>query len=368
MTKFICEPCNYESHDKSNFLKHNSSKKHKEKMHIQQLETQMQLACNKNETFEHIYKCDFCKGIYATAGSLARHRRSCDVRQNLEIKYQKKFDDLKKENETLKRIYKNDIKHYKETINNLKIENQRLQETLNNAGNIIKSSVSTNNYIIKNFKDAPALAAPDDYSRLTYNRPKNSDTEDEDDELLTDSEECISDDPGDRFLDEPNKSHHKNTYNKDKEKFIEKLVYKHKEKILDDYLGKIIVRHYKKKDPAQQSIFNSDTTRLTYIIRELFSNKKIDWTVDKKGIKTTNYIIRPFLKHIVDLIREYVNQKTKIDRKNVDTEALIANFDNLKFANEILHSIEKNELSESVLKKISPHFYFIKNDSGLLKE
>ena len=210
------------------------------------------------------------------------------------------------------------------------------------------------------------MAAPEDYSRLTYDRPKGGN--DSEYELSDTEDESDDDDPGERFIDKDSDGEIHLDKGKEKEKFVEKMLYKHREKILDDYLGKIIVRYYKKKDPNQQSIFNSDTTRLTYIVRELFNNKKIDWTVDKKGIKTTNYIIKPLLKHIDELIREYIDQKTSLNHKEISTTELIANFDNLKSGNEILHSIEKNELSENILKKISPHFYFIKNDSGLLEE
>ena len=377
MDIFKCGPCKYETHDKSNFSKHNSSKKHKEKMHMLRLETQLQQRGNIHETSEHIYQCDFCKGIYSTAGSLARHKKACEVKIKIESSHQDEInslkkeysiiiDNLKKDNQHLKQLYDNDTAHYKNTIDNLKSEINRLQQTLNNAGSIIKTSVSATNYIFKNFKDAPPLSAPEDYSQLTYDRPKGGH---EDEYDLSDTEdEDIDDDPGDRFIDKDSDGEIHIDKGREKEKFVEKLLYKHRQKILDEYLGKIIVRHYKKKDPSKQSIFNSDTTRLTYIVRELFTNKKIDWAVDKKGIKTTNYVIKPLLKHIDELIREYIDNKTALNHKEISTEELIANFDNLKSGNEILHSIEKNELSENVLRKISPHFYFIKNDTGLIEE
>lgn len=388
MSTYKCRPCKYATHDKSNFSKHLSSKKHKEKVVQCCKGTSQEPFGNLLGTTDKLYSCCFCNGIYSTSGSLARHKKVCGQKIDIETSHQTEMDNLKKELHeyynteldrqqseitSLKKDYKHlqqlhntETKHYKDKIETLKEEINRLQETLNNAGNIIKTSVSTTNYIIKNFKDAPALAAPEDYSRLTYDRPKGG-LEDEY-ELSDTEEEQDPDDPGDKFIDPDSDDEIKLDKGREKEKFVEKLLYKHRENILVDYLSRIIVRYHKKKDPSQQSIFNSDTTRLTYIVRELFSNKKIDWRVDKKGIKTTNYIIRPLLKHIDELIREYIDQKTTIDRKTVTTEQLIRNFDNLKSGNEILHSIEKNELSENILKKISPYFYFIKNDSGLLTE
>lgn len=394
MSTYKCRPCKYATHDKSNFTKHLSSKKHQEKVNHITHDSKTIPSRILPEPIEQMFVCCFCEKEYSTSSNLSKHKKVCSVRIEIESSHQTEIDNLKKEFESekmiidgnhkseiiklrteinnlkkdhkhLQQLYDHDTRNLQNTINNLKEEIGRLQETLNNAGNIIKTSVSTTNYIIKNFRDAPALAAPEDYSRLTYDRPKGGH---EDEYELSDTEEEDPDDPGDKFIDKDSDDEIKLDKGREKEKFVEKLLYKHRENILVDYLSRIIVRHYKKKDPSQQSIFNSDTTRLTYIVRELFSNKKIDWRVDKKGIKTTNYVIKPLLKHIDELIREYIDQKTTIDRKTVTTEQLINNFDNLKSGNEILHSIEKNELSENVLKKISPHFYFIKNDSGLLEE
>jgi len=401
MKPYICESCNYETRDKSNFAKHKSSKKHQEKVKQSLNHTSMVHKSFLNDTLENKFECCFCEGLYSSSSSLARHKKSCTEKVILKEDYENKIkehnvqiDNLKKDYIHIKQLYDNDTQHYKETIENmnihykeiienLKLDNNRLQANLNNAGNIIKTSVSTANYIVKNYKDAPVLAAPDDYSKLTYNRPKGTKNEDDNDDLFTDTEETNSNGPGNRFIDKDsdkddeedeldidtdNNNNTNTNTNKDKEKFVEKIIYKHKKKILDEYLGRIIVSHYKKKDPAQQSIWNSDTSRLTYIIRELFNNKKIDWMVDKKGIKTTSYIIKPLLKHIDELISEYIDIKTTIDRETAKTEDLIANFDNLKLGNEILKTIETNELSDNILKRISSYFYFMKNDNGLLEE
>ena len=135
---------------------------------------------------------------------------------------------------------------------------------------------------------------------------------------------------------------------------------------MNKYLGDIIIKYYKKKDPKNQSIFNSDTTRLTYVIRELFDDQQIDWTIDKKGIKTTNYIINPFLDHIDDIIKEYMQNKTTFDRKTATTRELEANFSNLTACGEIIISIEKKELGDEILKYIAPYFYHMKDNKNNL--
>lgn len=80
------------------------------------------------------------------------------------------------------------------------------------------------------------------------------------------------------------------------------LIFYYKKNKLDKYLGDFIVKHYKKDNPELQAMWNSDTERLNYFIRELYNiknnqielkdtneNQKIDiqWIVDRKGLKMT---------------------------------------------------------------------------------
>ena len=335
MTLYKCEPCNYETRDKSNFLKHTSSKKHGEKVNEYKIETLQKPHRNSTKNLEKEYICPFCDLNYSTSSSLARHKRICTERQfsvdeynnqivelkkEIEINNQRHLKDIeniyinhKKEMNHLKALHKQELKASDHQIESLQRENQRLLALVNNAGSIMKSSISTTNYIIKNFKDAPPLAAPEDFSKLTYAN-NDSDNESISDES-TDSETEPIKDMRNAFVEGVNKDivDDESFFDisiKDKEKFVEKIAKYYRKRKISKYLGDIIIKHYKKKDPKDQSIFNSDTTRLTYIIRELFDNQTIDWTVDKKGIKTTNCIINPFLEHIKELIREYMQIKT----------------------------------------------------------
>ena len=375
---YKCETCNYSTDRKFCYERHLLSEKHQEKVKEKVHETSLE----QNRNNAHSYKCCFCDQDYATAGSLARHKKSCSEKKSLENKhheeilalkkkYKEKIKILKKDFEHMHDLHNKDISHFKETNDHLKDEISQLQLNLNNAGHILKASVSTNKYIMRRYKNAPALAPPEDYSKLTYDRPKrNEDDEDNNDHVVSDSEDSLYDGPGDMFVDKDSDAESDEESNRHynmiaaKDKFVEKLIYKQKKKILDEYLGKIIVKHYKKKDLEQQSIFNSDTSRLTYIIRELFDNKTIDWKIDKKGVRTINCIIKPFLKHIDGLIVDYIQARTTFNPVTVKADDLIDKFDNLEHGNAILTAIRTNVLVEEVLKKIAPYFYFIKTDDG----
>ena len=378
MPIYKCTGCDYVTRDKSNFSKHILSNKHKEKeqeiVKINLEEHQRNISKNQNKR----YKCPYCKINYATSGSLARHKRTCETKEDVLNNLQIEIDNLKNEISNLKKSHRKDIKLYLTQIEKLEKENEWLKSTVTGAGSIIKSSMSTANYIISTFKDAPALSPVKDYSKLTYAR--NSTEDDNSDEEMSYSEKMresfvdhdssnsninSDDDLSEKDYGEVGDRFHDEDY--DKEKFIEEITYQYYNKSLSNYLGDIIVKHYKKKDPEKQSIWNSDSTRLTYIVRELFTDDKIDWLVDKKGIKTTNYIITPFLKHIHELAKWYMELKTDFDRKSATTKELQARFSNLKACAEIQIEIEKKILSTEILKYIAPFFYYMKKDDKLLK-
>lgn len=61
------------------------------------------------------------------------------------------------------------------------------------------------------------------------------------------------------------------------------------------FLGDLLVADYNRTDPKEQSVWSTDTTRLTYLIRIVTENGTI-WTTDKTGIHVKNTIIKPFVK------------------------------------------------------------------------
>jgi hypothetical protein len=52
----------------------------------------------------------------------------------------------------------------------------------------------------------------------------------------------------------------------------------------------------------KQPIYNTDSSRYNYVVK-ITGNI---WNEDKSGIKFTDYIIKPLLKYIRDLVEEYI--------------------------------------------------------------
>lgn len=68
-------------------------------------------------------------------------------------------------------------------------------------------------------------------------------------------------------------------YGKDKE-VTNKILCKYVTGVLDEFIGDIIVSHYKKNNPEDQSIWNSDASRLTFLIKDIVGEKS-KWTFTK---------------------------------------------------------------------------------------
>ena len=311
--EFKCEMCNYASHDKFNYKRHEKSKKH-----IEKVNDIPKLSRNYPETIiklsnENKFKCAFCNNEFSNSGNLVRHKISCLEKKQLIDEFNCKLDDQIKINQQKDEI----IKQKDESLSILKSEVAHLKLIVNNSGSIVKTSVSTMAYVIKNFSGAPALESVKDYSAIHFEQ--------------------------------------------DNIGFIENLIHESDHNKLHIYFGDFIIKTYKKENPSDQAIWNSDTSRLTYLIREIIENNKVDWKVDKKGIKTTKFIIEPILEYVNQQIRNYV-ENFDIDYHNDSVRIAENKMMKLKSATEIIQNIEDKVLSDDILKYVAPHFYLNKAD------
>jgi hypothetical protein len=190
-------------------------------------------------------------------------------------------------------------------------ENNILKKMLVSAGSVTETSSRTINYLIKNFNKAPILKKLNDYT------------------ILYDADE--------------------------KDHFIRDIIFYHKTKDLTRYLSNFIIDNYKKEDPKDQAIWNSDTARLTYIIKDLI-NKKEQWLTDKKGVKTNEYIIDPMLQYIKDILKEHVeSENKKILNEKIDNVIKIQQ--DLFIVIDILTCIDNKSLADDIIRYMAPHFY-----------
>ena len=267
--EYQCEPCDYSSNDKSNFLKHNISKKHIKK--TTKIPCSPKLAetrekCSKNVI--DIFSCNFCNFKCSRMSNLTRHKNICAdaIIENKNKEFSIIIENKNKEIDNLKKALDVMTKD-KDALFKLTTDIQ----TTNNT------SVSALNYVIQNHKKAPPLQQLDQKKAKNLLKFKDNDEPFVNDEL------------------------------------VELLIYNFKKKNLDKCIGDMLLKHYKKNDPSEQSIWNSDTSRLTFLIKDIVGDKS-EWVTDKKGVKLIKYVIKPVLELIIYLSKEYIQNQEQLDR------------------------------------------------------
>jgi hypothetical protein len=134
------------------------------------------------------------------------------------------------------------------------------------------------------------------------------------------------------------------------------VVHNYNHKTMHKFLGDIIVDKYKTDEPDDQSVWMSDLSRLSFIIRELKDGNP-EWVKDKSGIKLTKLIITPLMEKVKEMLIDHTN---KLDELNNDPETdEIEAKENVKIMqkiNEIVRDINMNKFNNSILRHIAPEF------------
>lgn len=337
MVNYECKVCSYVTDNKNKYQRHNTTKKHMEKVKTDHDNnnynisnflkfttdshtTHKRLA---NDSINHNYSdnkllCDYCKRPFARYNNLVRHTKSCVTKK----KYQEDNTlkgEIKELNMKLQQ-YEKDAQHHTAENKHYKEEVDYYKNMLMEAGELVKKSVSALTYSIQNYNDAPSIKA-----------------------INIDLIE---------------------TFDGDDKKITEDILSAYKHKTLNKYLGEMILKLYKKEDPKHQSIWNTDNTRLTYLIKELLNNKSSNWVVDRKGIKTIEYLIDPVLEHIKKLLTFYQYNYTVPEKGQNITEMEMV-LENSKKILELINDIDDGIVAKDALKFISSHLKF--NDNKSLK-
>ena len=303
--KYLCVECNYETVDKSNYNKHIKSKGHRKK--LSQIDKSIIINGNKKK-LPGVFMCK-CKKVFKFASGLSRHKKECNG-INVEVQLTTLIEEVK-ECKTKMANYETQLMAYAKSNN----------AVTNNNGNTY--NISVKNYVQQNYPNAPALEGLPDYAKIKY----------ENDEGI----EYSNDD------------------------FVDNLIYHYNDNCLHEYLGNFLIKYYKKENPSEQSIWSSDTSRLTYIVKELLINKKSIWNHDYKGLKTKSYIITPLLKRIKVYIDEYwIAHLDRFKTTNVD------NLNKFNKSYGVIYKIKKdidnNVLGNDIVRYLAPHFYMDKKD------
>jgi len=209
---YTCDCCDYKTNYKRNYDRHLQSKKHICIYSATQMNQNIDIINNTN----HI--CTYCKKSFQHAKNLGKHLKSCINKKQYDQdnEYEKTLKLLTDELKFCKQEnihYKQEIEHYKEDVKHYERDNEYYKILLNNAGGMLKKSISSLSYIVNNFKNAPVIKS------ITINDIDNKDF-------------------------------------KDNKKVIRQLIHNYKHKVLHEYLGNHIIDVYKKQDPNELTLIS----------------------------------------------------------------------------------------------------------------
>lgn len=329
--KFHCDLCEYSTEDRSNFQKHERSEKHLINLKEKQ----------NNDKKNKEIACLNCNRTFSQPSSFHRHKKNCDKDTIVQLKqdYKEKLKSYEEKIKITEFEYKDKIQKYEIELVALKTENAALKDKVidnkemfkiivgendyhkdlvNNAGTIVKTSVNALSYVASNYKEAPAIEKFSNFEIL----------------------------------------------NKDKKyELYEVVMFYFEQNNIGKFFGENIVHIYKKDDPCQQSIWNSDTTRYAYMIREII-NEKTTWSLDKGGHKVREYAVYPILQHVKKDLNGFV---AKMSLKLLDPNA---NFEKIQkqilLAHKIIEQIDNGTICQEIMKYISPFFFLNKGSKKLL--
>ena len=309
---YKCNICNYETYDQSNYIRHKKSKKHlKIFNNLEHFST-----LNKNLLPDELPElpgelpekskliCKYCKSEFKFKSGLSRHQiNRCKLKNNKSIE----DNELKEQNKILMEIIRDQSKI---AVNN---------------SEVTKKSMNIMTYALKHFEEAPPIGLLED---------------DQFDEMV----KClVYDNDGERKTD----------------KTVEEIItFHHKKGTLVKVLGELITNEYKKSDPKKQSIWSSDISRLTFIVKDIIGkSKKSKWITDKKGIHITQTIITPMLDIVKDRLIAFVDELGKMVSKSIkecrNTENILSKMHDV---NVLLVEIKLGKMRMEILRNIAPYF------------
>lgn len=300
MNQYICELCKYSSGNKSNYNKHMKSTKHYKKS-IPVVETIEEKNPKNPKQSKTELKCQFCQREYSTVSNLTKHENKC-AGKKLELhKLQIEMKYKDKELETRGKALESANKKINE-----------LEKALQNTKTAPTYNISIRKLIQTSYPDAPHLAQLNHYSIIH-----------EDDEI----------------------------------DLVQDLIYYYKKNILDKYLGDIIIKYYKKENPRDQSMWSTDSARLNYIVKELMTSKRSQWSEDLKGLRIKQHIIEPLLNYIYEYVNDQIDDlHNQLEKADANTCRKIAYKQTL--LGEIREKILNGILKDDIIKYITPSFRF----------
>jgi hypothetical protein len=330
--KYSCIICDYNTNDSCNWSRHTKSKKHSKKVednanlkksltdnktlatchpnvipmssqcHPNVIPVSSSRQINKNHRLsdedmpnDAKFICSNCDTYFSSRQSLSRHKKNTCSKNKTNTELLEQNAELLKINAELLAKQNDDLKNDKEYLKSL------VQNASNIASDVVKYSSTALTFVAQNFANAQVLEAMPDYS-------------------------AIKEDCGKREL-------------------AISICEFYKDNTLIRYLSQFLLDKYKKTNPEEQSIWNSDTTRLSYLIRKIVDNTPI-WTIDKKGVGFKECVITPLFSYILKELFKFMSNPNNLQYSNTIESCTL-----------LIQDIQSSVICDEMLRFLAPHFH-----------
>ena len=320
--KYTCHCCNYETEYKSSIDKHKLTNKH----------------ITKYKTNKY---CEICQKIFSTIGNYKIHYNRehviniQDIQvfipiQNIKIdkidkkSYEKSHENSNIQLNKIKKIVNDSNCEIKEVIHDeINKSNKEVVQVVSNAINKASSLIK---YLMEYHQSTPPLA------RLNQKE-------------------------GLRIL----RIDYKCPLNKKED------IYALEKTFISDYRNNLFVRNICKsilnivnyKYPEKQPIWNTDCSRYNYVIKTSMDK----WDEDKAGIKFTDFVIKPLLQYISDLICIYrTNKLEQTYVKNFSPDAVQEYLLQIQATYKLESDVDRDNLIKPILKELSPYLRYLESE------
>jgi len=375
MKKYNCDICNFESNNKTDYNNHLHTKKH-----------------INNITPEDKFCCNECLKIFNHKSNLYKHQKICiqksknnnELRfdtdefkidnnvliENLLLKQQIQFlkektEFLEEKKELETKLIKSELESkLKSKLIKEKTENKLLHEQSKKEKRLFKEHkkellkskdeqidlVQHNN--IESVKHAYSEGKMNalTFVSLCYNKTSKMPS------IPMDSDYVVADVKSDKDIKYwiEQKPEFADEY------IAERLLHIYDSKGFTNYITNIVVKAYKKDDPAEQTFWASDVSRLIYIVRSTI-NQKDEWIYDKKGVIIKESIIDPLLDEVYNIIvkyRKYMENKYLHSLIKEESDYYMKKLSILKIADKLIDDFRNRQaIKNQIIRVLAPNFF-----------
>jgi hypothetical protein len=352
-----CIYCNYTAKLNSDFSKHNKTTKHFNNVEIfKKIQEKIILACpfcNQLFTTENdkIIHLDTCKKLKQNKKIIVLTNANKTLNDTIKImsktikNLNKDYDKLKSKYEKyIIKLQENNIKYveniknqHTENIENIKNQHTLYIENMQNKHNIhIDEIYSINTQSLQTMATLAIKEIRTKYPSAPLLEQMNNELANK---IIEDTFK-----KGDTLL-----------------RMYQRIVFYFKDKQLIKLLGEQFIINYKKQNPNEQAVWNTDTARLNYIIRELVNNSE-NWVVDKFGEKMKQLLITPVGQEIRIHVFTYKNILCEnMKSLNNTSQTLKKIQDDINVCLDLIFYIDEKKFEDHLCKFMAPNFYYKNN-------